>query len=85
MRYRYTKYHPGLIDEIDMEDLMSKLSDLLLSSGFGDGMGDPFDGDHTMQALHDVVKSGKARYIGASSMFAWQFATMQHEILPQVI
>jgi len=31
-----------------------------------------------MEALHDVVKSGKARHIGASSMFAWQFATMQH-------
>ena len=31
-----------------------------------------------MQALHDVVRSGKTRYIGASSMFAWQFATMQH-------
>jgi len=28
----------------------------------------------TMEALHDVVKSGKARYIGASSMYAWQFA-----------
>jgi len=32
----------------------------------------------TMQALHDVVRAGKARYIGASSMFAWQFAKMQH-------
>ena len=31
-----------------------------------------------MEALHDVVKSGKARYLGASSMYAWQFATMQH-------
>jgi aryl-alcohol dehydrogenase-like predicted oxidoreductase len=31
----------------------------------------------TMQALHDVVRSGKARYIGASSMFAWQFAKAQ--------
>jgi aryl-alcohol dehydrogenase (NADP+) len=31
-----------------------------------------------MEALHDVVKAGKARYIGASSMYAWQFATMQH-------
>jgi aryl-alcohol dehydrogenase-like predicted oxidoreductase len=30
--------------------------------------------DETMEALHDVVKSGKARYVGASSMFAWQFA-----------
>jgi aryl-alcohol dehydrogenase (NADP+) len=32
----------------------------------------------TMEALHDVVKSGKARYIGASSMWAWQFAKAQH-------
>ena len=32
----------------------------------------------TMEALHDVVKAGKARYIGASSMFAWQFAQSLH-------
>ena len=32
----------------------------------------------TMEALHDVVKAGKVRYLGASSMWAWQFATMQH-------
>jgi len=32
----------------------------------------------TMEALHDVVKARKARYIGASSMFAWQFAKLQH-------
>ena len=32
--------------------------------------------EETLDALHDVVKSGKARYIGASSMFAWQFARM---------
>jgi 1-deoxyxylulose-5-phosphate synthase len=32
----------------------------------------------TMQALHDVVRAGKARYIGASSMFAWQFAQAQY-------
>jgi 1-deoxyxylulose-5-phosphate synthase len=32
--------------------------------------------EETLTALHDVVKSGKARYIGASSMFAWQFAQM---------
>ncbi|SEG21342.1 Predicted oxidoreductase [Nonomuraea solani] len=31
----------------------------------------------TMEALHDVVKSGKVRYIGASSMWAWRFAKMQ--------
>ncbi len=34
--------------------------------------------EETMEALHDVVKSGKARYIGASSMRAWQFAKAQH-------
>jgi aryl-alcohol dehydrogenase-like predicted oxidoreductase len=34
--------------------------------------------EETMEALHDVVKAGKARYIGASSMWAWQLATMQH-------
>ncbi|MCE3115193.1 aldo/keto reductase [Enterobacter sp. ASE] len=33
--------------------------------------------EETMEALHDVVKSGKVRYIGASSMYAWQFAKAQ--------
>jgi aryl-alcohol dehydrogenase-like predicted oxidoreductase len=34
--------------------------------------------EETMQALHDVVKAGKVRYLGASSMHAWQFAKMQY-------
>jgi len=34
--------------------------------------------EETMEALHDVVRAGKARYIGASSMWAWQFAQAQH-------
>jgi aryl-alcohol dehydrogenase-like predicted oxidoreductase len=34
--------------------------------------------EETMEALHDLVKAGKVRYLGASSMWAWQFATMQH-------
>ena len=34
--------------------------------------------EETMGALHDVVRSGKARYIGASSMFSWQFAKAQY-------
>lgn len=34
--------------------------------------------EETMEALHDVVKSGKARYIGASAMFAWQFQKAQY-------
>jgi len=41
-----------------------------------------FDSDapveETMEALHDIVKAGKVRYIGASSMYAWQFAKLQH-------
>ncbi len=34
--------------------------------------------EETMEALHDVVKAGKARYLGASSMWAWQLAKAQH-------
>src|SRR5690242_17380544 len=34
--------------------------------------------EETMEALHDVVRAGKVRYIGASSMYAWQFAKLQH-------
>jgi 1-deoxyxylulose-5-phosphate synthase len=34
--------------------------------------------EETMEALHDVVRAGKARHIGASSMWAWQFAKYQH-------
>jgi aryl-alcohol dehydrogenase-like predicted oxidoreductase len=34
--------------------------------------------EETMEALHEVVRSGKARYIGASSMYAWQFAKAQY-------
>lgn len=34
--------------------------------------------EETMEALHDVVKSGKVLYLGASSMWAWQFAELQH-------
>jgi aryl-alcohol dehydrogenase (NADP+) len=34
--------------------------------------------EETMEALHDIVKAGKVRYIGASSMYAWQFSKMNH-------
>ena len=34
--------------------------------------------EETMEALHDLVKTGKVRYLGASSMWAWQFAKLQH-------
>jgi aryl-alcohol dehydrogenase-like predicted oxidoreductase len=37
--------------------------------------------EETMEALHDVVRAGKARYVGASSMYAWQFAKAQRVAL----
>ena len=57
MKYRYTKYTGDLLDEIDLNDLVSKLSDLLLSSGFSNPWGNPLDSeeDRTMQALHDAI------------------------------
>jgi Ca-activated chloride channel family protein len=57
MKYRYTKYTGDLFDEIDLDDLVSKLSDMLLSSGFPSPWGDPSGGDEdrTMQALHDAI------------------------------
>ncbi|MFJ4633155.1 aldo/keto reductase [Streptomyces sp. NPDC088847] len=34
--------------------------------------------EETMEALHDIVRAGKVRYLGASSMYGWQFAKLQH-------
>ncbi|OLC44679.1 MAG: hypothetical protein AUH43_18110 [Acidobacteria bacterium 13_1_40CM_65_14] len=54
MKYRYTKFTGDELDDLDLEDLVAKLSDLLLSSGFGN----PYamdDEDRTMQALHDAI------------------------------
>ncbi len=57
MKFRYTKYTGDLLDEIDLEDLVSRLSDLLLTSGFSNPWGNPLDSDEdrTMQALHDAI------------------------------
>ena len=54
MKYRYTKYTGDLLDELDLEDLVSKLSDLLLSSGFGNPHGHNEE-ERTLQALHDAI------------------------------
>jgi Ca-activated chloride channel homolog len=54
MRYRYTKYTGDELDELDLEDLVSKLSDLLLSSGFANPYGTD-EAERTMQALHDAI------------------------------
>jgi Ca-activated chloride channel homolog len=55
LKYKYTKYVPNLLDELDMDELMSKLSDLLMSSGFGNPRDTGDDSDRTMQALHDAI------------------------------
>jgi Ca-activated chloride channel family protein len=54
MKYRYAKFTGDALEELDLEDLVARLSDLLLSSGFGN----PYamdDGDRTLQALHDAI------------------------------
>jgi Ca-activated chloride channel family protein len=55
MKYKYTKYVPNLLDDLDMDELMSKLSDLLMSSGFGNPRDTGDDSDRTMPALHDAI------------------------------
>ena len=54
MKYRYTKYTGDELDGLDLEDLVSKLSDLLLSSGFANPYGTD-EAERTMQALHDAI------------------------------
>jgi Ca-activated chloride channel family protein len=54
LKYRYTKFTGDALDELDLEDLVSKLSDLLLSSGFGNPHGHNEE-ERTMQALHDAI------------------------------
>ena len=60
MRFRYSKYRPEDLDGLDLEELLSRLSDMLLSSGFESPYGLPYDGDseqsgHSRQALHDAI------------------------------
>jgi Ca-activated chloride channel family protein len=54
MKYRYSKYTGDPLDDLDLEDLVSKLSDLLLASGFGNPHGMD-EAERTMQALHDAI------------------------------
>src|SRR5687768_1755837 len=54
MKYRYTKFTGDVLDGLDLEDLVAKLSDLLLSSGFGSPYGMDEE-ERTMQALHDAI------------------------------
>jgi Ca-activated chloride channel family protein len=54
LKYKYTKYTGDDLDDLDLEDLVSKLSDLLLSSGFSNPYGGNEE-ERTMQALHDAI------------------------------
>src|SRR5580704_15865061 len=54
MKYRYTKFIGDDLDELNLEDLVAKLSDLLLASGFGNPYATD-DEERTLQALHDAI------------------------------
>jgi Ca-activated chloride channel homolog len=57
MKYRYSKFRPEDLDGLDLEELLSKLSDLLLSSGFDNPYGSPYDDKEgvSAEALHDAI------------------------------
>ncbi len=55
MKYRYSRFVEDLMDGLDFESLVSQLSDLLLSSGFGNPWDPQSDDDRTLQTLHDAV------------------------------
>src|SRR5258708_29784116 len=58
MKYRYSKFTGDDLDELDLEELLSQLSDLLLGSGFESPYGSPYDDDesgHSRQSLHDAI------------------------------
>jgi len=54
VKYRYTRFTGDELDDLDLEDLVARLSDLLLSSGFGNPYATDED-DRTLQALHDAI------------------------------
>jgi Ca-activated chloride channel family protein len=59
VKYRYSKFTGEDLDDIDLEELLSKLSDLLLGSGFDNPYGLPYDDEdaqgHSRQSLHDAI------------------------------
>jgi hypothetical protein len=59
MKYRYSKFTGDDLDELDLEELLSKLSDMLLGSGFENPYGMAYDDDdepgHSRQSLHDAI------------------------------
>ncbi len=55
MKYRYSKFVANLAEDLDLESLVSRLSDLLLASGFNNPWDPQSEDDRTMQALHDAL------------------------------
>ena len=55
MKFKYGKYTPSPLDDLDMDELLSKLSDLLLSSGFQDPYFSGSDDERSLQALYDAI------------------------------
>ena len=60
MRFRYSKFRPEDLDGLDLEELLSKISNMLLSSGFDSPYGLPYEQDdeqsgHSRQTLHDAI------------------------------
>jgi Ca-activated chloride channel family protein len=59
VKYRYSKFTGDDLDELDLEELLSKLSDMLLGSGFDNPHGLPYDNEdepgHSRQSLHDAI------------------------------
>jgi Ca-activated chloride channel family protein len=55
MKYRYSRFIADLADEIDLDQLVSQLSDLLLSSGFDNPWDPQSEDDRTLQSLHDAI------------------------------
>jgi Ca-activated chloride channel family protein len=55
MRFKYSKFVPSDLDDLDLESLVSKLSDLLLSSGFNDPYLTGSEDERSMQALYDAI------------------------------
>jgi Ca-activated chloride channel family protein len=55
MRFKYGKFTPSPLDDLDMDELMSKLSDMLLSSGFQDPYFSGSEDERSMQALYDAI------------------------------
>src|SRR5829696_137790 len=79
MRYKYTKYRPEDLEGVDLEDLLSRLSDLLLGSGFEDPYGMPSEDDgQSMQALHEAILE---RLLGKD----WQSADDAEERIDELV